>query len=222
MKAIIAAASGLVVGMLPASTPVLAADTTPSLASTGRAESCILDANSGCTVRHGFGVKPTAVVVVPAGQAIVSVNPSQTTASSYRVRYTKPNGGPFAAGTRVTFYTHYDFTGTHSPHRVSRAHPRAPQALRRPRRPRLRRLRRRPALRPRKARHPPRPQRLRRRRTASARTRCSRRRPPMTAGAPTGTTCTTTCGTTAAVRKRCARARTTTGTSPRLSRTPHR
>lgn len=115
MKAIIAAASGLVVGMLPASTPVLAADTTPSLASTGRAESCILDANSGCTVRHGFGVKPTAVVVVPAGQAIVSVNPSQTTASSYRVRYTKPNGGPFAAGTRVTFYTHYDFNGDSFP-----------------------------------------------------------------------------------------------------------
>ena len=111
MKAILAAASGLVVGMLPASTPVLAADTAPSLASTGRAESCVLDANSGCTVQHGFGVKPTSVVVVPAGQAIVSVNPAQTTASSYRVRYTKPNGGSFTAGTRVTFYTHYDFNG---------------------------------------------------------------------------------------------------------------
>ena len=115
MKAIIAAASGLVVGMLPASTPVLAADTTPSLASTGRAESCILDANSGCTVQHGFGVKPTSVLVVPAGQAIVSVNPAQTTASSYRVRYTKPNGGRFTAGTRVRFYTHYDFNGDSFP-----------------------------------------------------------------------------------------------------------
>jgi hypothetical protein len=115
MKAIVAAASGLVVGMLPASTPVLAADTSPVLASTGRAESCVLDTHSGCTKKHGFGVKPSSVVVVPAGLAIVSVNPNQTTATSYRIRYSKPGGGRFPAGTRVSFYVHYDFNGTADP-----------------------------------------------------------------------------------------------------------
>ena len=123
MRAILFAGCGLVVGMLPASAPVLAADTAGSAAQTaltalqgtGRAETCVIDAYSGCTKKHGFAQRPTSVIVVPAGSALVAVNPAQTTRSTYRVKFTHTDGSRYKAGTRIGFYVHYDFNGGADP-----------------------------------------------------------------------------------------------------------
>jgi glycosyl hydrolase family 12 len=114
MKPIIAAVSGLLCGVVVASGPAATAEA-PTPPATGRAEMCVLDANSGCTKAHGFGGRPASITVTAAGVAVVSVNPNQTTASSYRLQFTRPNGSKFAAGTPVAYYVHYDFRGGSTP-----------------------------------------------------------------------------------------------------------
>ena len=75
----------------------------------------MIDALSGCTKKHGFQTKPTSVVVVPAGSALVSVNPAQTNGATYRIKFTHTDGTRYKAGTRVGFYVHYDFNGGADP-----------------------------------------------------------------------------------------------------------
>ena len=114
MKPIIAAVSGLLCGVVVASGPAATAEP-PTPSATGRAEMCVLDAASGCTKAHGFGTRPSSVTANAAGVAIVSVNPAQTTATSYRLQFTRPNGSKFAAGTPVAYYVHYDFRAGSGP-----------------------------------------------------------------------------------------------------------
>ena len=71
----------------PVAATTTAADSTAStLPSVGRVETCVIDAYSGCTVAHGFAVKPVAITATPAGPAIISIDPSRTTDETYRLR----------------------------------------------------------------------------------------------------------------------------------------
>jgi len=83
---------------------------TPGL---GRMESCVLDARSSCTLQHGLGVKPSAVIVQEGGGGQnATVDPATVTSTSYRVRWLWHDGKAFPAGTVMRFYVHFDFTGT--------------------------------------------------------------------------------------------------------------
>jgi hypothetical protein len=93
-----------------AATTTGATDSTAStLPSVGRVERCVLDAYSGCTVAHGFAVKPTAIVATSAGPSILSIDPSQTTDKTYRLRALRKDGEKYRAGTRIRYTVHYDF-----------------------------------------------------------------------------------------------------------------
>ncbi|MEU4608263.1 hypothetical protein AB0F43_35210 [Kribbella sp. NPDC023972] len=93
-----------------ATTTSAATDSTAStLPSVGRVERCVLDEYSGCTVAHGFGVKPTAITVTSAGPAILSIDPSLTTDKTYRLRALQKDGEKYRAGTKVRYTAHYDF-----------------------------------------------------------------------------------------------------------------
>lgn len=86
----------------------------PDDPSTGRTETCTLD-TTGCTITHGFESKPTSVTVIPAGPAVLSVNPLTATNTTYRVDFIKHDGTRFASGTVVRFYAHYDFNSAPPP-----------------------------------------------------------------------------------------------------------
>ncbi|MFD7158298.1 hypothetical protein ACFV9C_27125 [Kribbella sp. NPDC059898] len=93
----------------PVATANAADGSVTALPSVGRVETCVLDAASGCTVLHGFGQKPVAIIATAAGPAMVSIDPSRTTAKSYRLRALRYDGKPYRAGTKLTFTVHYDF-----------------------------------------------------------------------------------------------------------------
>lgn len=89
----------------------------PDAPGAGRTESCVTDSTGSCNVPHGFGEKPTAVLVTPSGSAgfaAAVVNPANTTASQYRVTFYKHDGTRWAS-TTVSFTTHYDFDGPPPP-----------------------------------------------------------------------------------------------------------
>ncbi|HET6985917.1 MAG TPA: hypothetical protein VFI00_04845, partial [Kribbella sp.] len=87
-----------------------AADSTVSvLPNVGRVETCVLDANSGCTVLHGFGQKPAAITATASGPAILAIDPSRTTDQSYRLRALRYDGQKYRTGTKLTYTVHYDF-----------------------------------------------------------------------------------------------------------------
>jgi hypothetical protein len=83
--------------------------------SVGRVETCTLDAQSGCTVTHGFGVEPLAIVVTNGTPALVGVNPESITDTTYRVVFRRANGYPFRPGTVARFNAHYDLPAGSSP-----------------------------------------------------------------------------------------------------------
>jgi len=93
----------------PVATANAADSTVTALPSVGRVESCVLDANSGCTVLHGFGQKPAAITATAAGPAMLSIDPSRTTDQSYRLRALRYDGQKYAAGTKLRYTVHYDF-----------------------------------------------------------------------------------------------------------------
>ncbi|GAA1552734.1 GH12 family glycosyl hydrolase domain-containing protein [Kribbella lupini] len=93
----------------PVATANAADSTVTDLPSAGRVETCVLDAYSGCTVAHGFGQKPVAIVATASGAAILSIDPARTTDESYRLRATRSDGRRYAAGTKLTYTAHYDF-----------------------------------------------------------------------------------------------------------------
>jgi hypothetical protein len=93
----------------PVATANAADSTVTALPSAGRVETCVLDAYSGCTVLHGFGQKPVAITATPSGPAMLSVDPSRTTDTSYRLRALRYDGNKYAAGTKLTYTAHYDF-----------------------------------------------------------------------------------------------------------------
>lgn len=97
-------------GSPEAVTTASAADSTVTdLPSVGRIETCVLDANSGCTVLHGFGKKPVAITATASGPAILSIDPSRTDDKSYRLRALRYDGNRYRAGTKLTYTAHYDF-----------------------------------------------------------------------------------------------------------------
>ena len=81
---------------------------------TGRVETCVLDANSGCTQAHHFSQKPSSIVAMGAGSSILSIDPSLTTDKTYRLKVVRPDGSRYPAGRSVRFSVHYDF-GTDAP-----------------------------------------------------------------------------------------------------------
>ncbi|TCC58686.1 hypothetical protein E0H73_25550 [Kribbella pittospori] len=93
-----------------AATTASAADSAVTdLPSVGRVETCVLDSNSGCTVLHGFGKKPTAITATASGPAMLSIDPSRTDDKSYRLRALRYDGQRYRAGTKLTYTAHYDF-----------------------------------------------------------------------------------------------------------------
>jgi hypothetical protein len=87
-----------------------ATDSTAStLPSVGRVETCVLDAYSSCTVLHGFGAKPAAITATAAGPSMLSIDPSQTTDKSFRLRALSRTGDKYSAGTKIRYTAHYDF-----------------------------------------------------------------------------------------------------------------
>src|SRR5215468_6669481 len=93
----------------PVATANAADSTATALPNVGRVETCVLDANSGCTVQHGFGKKPVAITATASGPAMLSIDPSRTTDQSYRLRALRYDGRSYAAGTKLTYTVHYDF-----------------------------------------------------------------------------------------------------------------
>jgi hypothetical protein len=80
---------------------------TPGL---GRMETCVLDTRSTCTLQHGLGTKPSAVIVQEGlGGQNATVDPATVTNTSYRVRWLWHDGKTFPAGTTMRFYVHFDF-----------------------------------------------------------------------------------------------------------------
>lgn len=108
-------AVALVAGALVVSSLTGSAAVTPT-ESAGVTGSCQVDAQSYCTITHGLGVKPSAVIVQPAliGQ-LATIDPNTTTATTYRVRFWWHNGTTFSTGTTIRFTAHYDFTPAASP-----------------------------------------------------------------------------------------------------------
>jgi hypothetical protein len=82
---------------------------TAALPSVGRVETCVVDAYSGCTVLHGFGQKPAAIVATAAGPATLSIDPSRTTDTSFRLRALRFDGQRYSTGTKLRYTAHYDF-----------------------------------------------------------------------------------------------------------------
>jgi cell division septation protein DedD len=94
----------------PVAATTTAADSPAStLPSVGRVETCVIDAYSGCTVAHGFAVKPAAITATPAGPAIISIDPSRTTDETYRLRAYGRTGERYPAGSTLRYTAHYDF-----------------------------------------------------------------------------------------------------------------
>ncbi|GAB3836674.1 hypothetical protein GCM10028799_74740 [Kribbella italica] len=90
--------------------PSSAADSTATaLPSVGRVENCVLDAKSGCTVLHGFGQKPVAITATASGPAQLSIDPSLTTETTYRLRALRRDGQSHRQGTKLRYTAHYDF-----------------------------------------------------------------------------------------------------------------
>jgi Glycosyl hydrolase family 12 len=91
---------------------------TETLAPVGRTETCVVDTAGGCTVAHGFGVVPSAVLIQPSGaqgftQAVV--NPSNVNDTTYRVVFFRSRTSPFPAGTVMRYFAHYDFAAVTTP-----------------------------------------------------------------------------------------------------------
>ncbi|MEU8227181.1 hypothetical protein [Kribbella sp. NPDC048915] len=93
----------------PVATANAADSTATALPSVGRVETCVVDAYSGCTVRHGFGQKPAAITATASGPALLSIDPQRTTDESYRLRALRYDGNRYRAGTKLTYTVHYDF-----------------------------------------------------------------------------------------------------------------
>lgn len=85
---------------------------TPTQQVVGRAESCKLDASSTCVIKHGLGVKPTAVVVTPGGPGQnLTVDVSKITDTQYVVKALWHDGKPFTTKPTIKFNAVYTYTG---------------------------------------------------------------------------------------------------------------
>ena len=98
----------------PVATANAADSTVIDLPSVGRVETCVLDAYSSCTVKHGFGKKPVAITATASGPAILSIDPSRTTDQTYRLRALRYDGQKYRAGTKLRYTAHYDFVAAPS------------------------------------------------------------------------------------------------------------
>ena len=109
-RVLIAAAAA--VGLVLVAAYAVQATPTVSMPSQGATVSCVLDSLSGCTIAHGFGVKPVVTAVSARVDAYVSVDPRNTTDTTYRINYRKHTGALYAAvGTALLTYVHFDFDG---------------------------------------------------------------------------------------------------------------
>jgi hypothetical protein len=64
--------------------------------SVGRVSTCTVS-NGSCTINHGLGVKPDGIAVTDGGPSIVSIDPNQTTATSFTVKFNNHDGTPVAS-----------------------------------------------------------------------------------------------------------------------------
>lgn len=79
--------------------------------SVGRVDTCTTNSQGSCTINHGYGEKPSAVVVTPSGaQGFMAavVNPANTSATSYTVTFFKHDGTRWAS-TAITWNAVLDF-----------------------------------------------------------------------------------------------------------------
>jgi hypothetical protein len=82
----------------------------------GQVVTCSVDVNSGCTIQHGLGMKPTSVTVTVGGRGqLASVPANQITETSFRVNFNWHTGVRFATGTGFTFQVHYDLPAASTP-----------------------------------------------------------------------------------------------------------
>lgn len=110
LAATAAVLAALLLGIIAAPSMVSARQAAdPTATSVGKSVTCKVDAQSGCTILHGLGVKPDSVTVTAGGRGqIVSVPADQVTATSYRVNFNWHTGATFKAGTSFTFQVHID------------------------------------------------------------------------------------------------------------------
>lgn len=107
-----------IAGVLLASGLTQGASAAPTWSSLGRVESCVLDAQSGCTLSHGFGEAPSSITAQASGAtgvATVVINPANTNAVRWRASFWMHDGQRFPAGMTMVFYAHYDFAPTPVP-----------------------------------------------------------------------------------------------------------
>lgn len=84
--------------------------TQPTQQVVGRVETCKLNASSVCTIVHGLGVKPTAVVVTPSGAGQnITIDVSKITDTSYTVKALWHDGTPFTTKPTIKFNAVYTF-----------------------------------------------------------------------------------------------------------------
>lgn len=85
--------------------------TTPTQQVVGRTGECKVNSASACVVTHGLGVKPTSVVVTPAGPGQqATVDTAKTTDTTVTVKFLWRDGTQFKLGTTIRYNVVYTYT----------------------------------------------------------------------------------------------------------------